>query len=320
MCNLVLIIIPLYNVEQYVEVALESAFNQTFADIEYILVDDCSTDQTMEVVDRLVAECSRRNSIKIVHHEKNGGLSAARNTGIEYASGNFIFFMDSDDEIVPDCIERHYEVLKASDADFTIANIRLEGAKSIHIKPISDEVKRIPLRTSYLKRMWSVSAWNKLYRRRFLEENELTFQEGLLHEDILWSYKVVSKAKTAAFVTEATYVYKIHQGSITTSKNSKRKIDSLLYILNVLMNEWNSGKTIVSRDPAFIRFFDFLRFNTVLLLLNYSGTRKEQRRYYQQLGNMCIGKYNDLYSFLLSMPFFIFSILIGPIYYVYKRL
>ena len=86
------------------------------------------------------------------------------------------------------------------------------------------------------------------------------------------------------------------------------------------MNEWNSGKTIVSRDPAFIRFFDFLRFNTVLLLLNYSGTRKEQRRYYQQLGNMCIGKYNDLYSFLLSMLFFIFSILIGPIYYVYKRL
>lgn len=70
MCNLVSIIIPLYNVEQYVEVALESAFNQTFADIEYILVDDCSTDQTMEVVDRLVAECSRRNSIKIVHHEK----------------------------------------------------------------------------------------------------------------------------------------------------------------------------------------------------------------------------------------------------------
>ena len=58
MCNLVSIIIPLYNVEQYVEVALESAFNQTFADIEYILVDDCSTDQTMEVVDRLVAECS----------------------------------------------------------------------------------------------------------------------------------------------------------------------------------------------------------------------------------------------------------------------
>ena len=310
MRNLVSIIIPLYNVEQYVEVSLKSAFNQTFADIEYILVDDCSTDETMEVVDRLIAECSRRNSVKVIYHEKNGGLSAARNTGMKYANGNFIFFMDSDDEIVPDCIEKHYEALKGNDADFTIANIRLEGAKSIHIKPISDEVKR----------MWNVSACNKLYRRRFLKENELTFQEDLLHEDILWSYKVVSKAKEAALVTEATYVYKIHQGSITTSKNSKRKIDSLLYILNVLMNEWNSGKTIVSRDPAFIRFFDFLRFNTALLLLNYSGTRKEQRRYYQQLGNMCIGKYNDLYSFLLSMPFFIFSILIGPIYYVYKRL
>lgn len=320
MYNLVSIIIPLYNVEQYVEVSLKSAFNQTFADIEYILVDDCSTDQTMEVVKRLIMECSRRNSVTIVHHEKNGGLSAARNTGMKYANGNFIFFMDSDDEIVPDCIEKHYEALKESDADFTIGNICLEGAKSIHIKPIPDKVKSIPLKTSYLKRMWSISAWNKLYKRHFLEENELTFQEGLLHEDILWSYKVVTKAKEAAWVAEATYVYKIHQGSITTSKNSKRKIDSLLYILNILMKEWNSGEAIVSRDSTFIRFFDFWRFNTALLLLNYSGTRKEQRRYYQQLSNMCIGKHNSLYSSLLSMPFFIFLILMGPIYYMYKRL
>lgn len=320
MYNLVSIIIPLYNVEQYVEVSLNSAFNQSFANIEYILVDDCSTDQTMEVVTRLIAGCSRRNSVKIVQHEKNRGLSAARNTGMKYANGNFIFFMDSDDEIVPDCIEKHYAALKGTDSDFTIANICLKGAKTIHIKPIPDEVKSIPLKTSYLKRMWSISAWNKLYKRHFLEENELTFQEGLLHEDILWSYKVVSKATKAALVTEATYIYKIHQGSITTSRNSKRKIDSLLYILNILMRDWNSGNTIVSREPDFVGFFDFLRFNTVLLLLNYSGTRKEQRRYYQQLSNMCIGKRSSLYSFLLSMPFLMFLMSIGPIYYVYKRL
>ena len=317
---MVSIIIPIYNVKSFVEDSLRSAFNQTYQDLEYILVDDCGTDCSMELVCRIVERSSRKEQVRIVHHTCNKGLSTARNTGMKYANGDYIFFMDSDDEITPDCIEKHYEALKGTDADFTIANICLKGAKSIHIKPIPDEVKNIPLKTSYLKRMWSISAWNKLYKRHFLEENELTFQEGLLHEDILWSYKVVSKATKAALVTEATYIYKIHQGSITTSKNSKRKIDSLLYIINILMKDWNSGKTIVSRDPDFVGFFDFLRFNTALLLLNYSGTRKEQRRYYQQLSNMCIGKCSSLYSFLLSMPFLMFLISIGPIYYVYKRL
>ena len=317
---MVSIIIPIYNVESFVRDSLRSAFNQTYQDIEYILVDDCGTDCSMDLVCSMVEQSTRKEQVRIVRHECNKGLSAARNTGMKYANGDYIFFMDSDDEITPDCIEKHYEILKESDADFTIANTRLEGAKSIHIKPISDKVRNLPLLTSYLKRMWSTSAWNKLYRKSFLDKSELFFQEGLLHEDILWSYKVVTQAKKTAWVAEATYVYKIRQGSITTSRNSKRKIDSLLYILDILMKDWSSGKSVVSRDPDFVGFFDFMRFNTVLLLLNYSGTRKEQRRYYQQLSNMRIGKRNNLYSSLLSMPFLMFLMSMGPIYYVYKRL
>ncbi len=320
MGNMVSIIIPLYNVEGYVSSALMSAFNQTVENIEYILVDDCSTDQTMDIVRRIVSGSVRHNNIKVICHKKNKGLSAARNTGMEYANGDFIFFMDSDDEITPDCIETHYNALKEMNADFTIANIRLEGAKSIHIKPISDNVKSIPLRTSYLKRMWSISAWNKLYRRSFLEENKLTFQEGLLHEDILWSYKVVSKAKRAAIVNKYTYVYKIHRGSITTSKNSKHKIDSLLFILNILMEDWKNKGNIDRKDFAFIHFFNFWRFNTALLLLNYSGVKKERQDYYQHIGKMCIGKYHDLYSFLLKMPFSVFILSMTPIYSLYKKL
>lgn len=313
------IIIPLYNVEQYVSSSLKSAFNQTFKDVEYVLVDDCSTDRTMEIVENIINKCAYCDRIKIVHHQKNSGLSAARNTGMKHAQGEYVFFMDSDDEIVSDCIEKHYEAIQKSDADFTIANIRLEGTNSIHIKPMPDEVEGIPLKVSYLKRMWSISACNKLYRKSFLEENGLNFQEGLLHEDILWSYKVVFHAKRATLVKDATYIYKIHQGSITTSKNSKHKIDSLIYILNILKNDWSNGKITAENNTDFIRFFDFWRFNTALMLLNYAGTKEEQRGYYLQISDMRIGRNDGIYAFLLNMPFFLFSSLIGSIYFLYKK-
>ena len=228
--------------------------------------------------------------------------------------------MDSDDELVPDCIEKHYRAIQISDADFTVGNIRLEGAKSIHIKAFSDEIIQMPLKISYLRRMWNISACNKLYRKSFLEENGLTFQNGLLHEDILWSYNIVLKAKKAAWVKDATYIYKIHQGSITTSKNSKRKIDSLIYILNTLKMNWDNGEIAIECCPNFVRFFNFWRFNTALLLLNYGGTNREAKEYYRQLKNMSVTKPYGLYAFLLELPFPLFFLSMKPVYYLYKRL
>lgn len=318
---MVSIIIPLYNVEHYVIDSLKSVLSQTYSNIEFLLIDDCSTDSTMQIVEEYLLKHSRKDAVRIIHHDNNLGLSAARNTGLRNAHGEYVFFMDSDDEITLDCIEKHYNALdKENMAAFTIADLCLEGTKSVHIKPILDQVQNLPLETSYLRRMWNISACNKLYRKSFLEENGLIFQEGLLHEDILWSYKVAFQAAKAALVKEATYIYKIHQGSITTSQNSKRKIDSLVYILNILREDWNNGKIGLENSIDFIHFFDFWRFNTALLLLNYSGTKEEQKEYYRQISNMHIGKNADIYALLLNMPFFLFSSSIGSIYYLYKKM
>lgn len=320
MNNIVSIIIPLYNVEDYVKISLNSAFNQTVDNIEYILVDDCSTDRTMEVVNRLIKENSHSGRVRIVCHEKNKGLSAARNTGMKYANGDYVFFMDSDDEITPNCIEKHYEVLKNSDADFTIANTRLEGAKSIHIKQISEKVKDLPLITSYLKRMWSTSAWNKLYRKSFLCKNELIFQEGLLHEDILWSYKVASKAQKAALVVEATYIYKVRANSITTHKNNFRKIESLLFILRTIHADWENGNIPLEYKKCYFNYIDFWRLNAALLLLNYDGSYKECNNYYSQIVKVVKDGKGNLYSYMLKLPYCAFYLLIKPAYLFYKRM
>ena len=105
---MVSIIIPLYNVENYVIDSLKSAFAQSYSDVDFLLVDDCSTDHTMQIVEEYVLNHPRREAVRIIHHDKNLGLSAARNTGLEQAYGEYVYFMDSDDEITEDCIENLY--------------------------------------------------------------------------------------------------------------------------------------------------------------------------------------------------------------------
>lgn len=184
------LIIPVYNVENYIRESLLSALGQTFGSIEYILVDDCGTDRSMEIACSIVDGHPRKQNVRIVRHDRNRGLSAARNTGMAAATGRYVFFMDSDDELTPDCIERHYAVITRSSADFTIANIKLIGSKSIHIKDISDDCISDDLLSSFLKKKWNVSAGNKLYLKNFLTSHALSFQEGLIFEDILWSYNL----------------------------------------------------------------------------------------------------------------------------------
>lgn len=313
---MVTIIIPLYNVEEYVRDSILSAFNQDYSEIEYILVDDCSTDRTMEIVNDIVKFHFRSNSIKIIHHDTNLGLSAARNTGLQNAKGEFVFFMDSDDTIVPNCITKHYEAICKLDADFTVANIQLEGAKSIHIKPIPSIVEDMSPFESYLKKMWNVSACNKLYKRSFLMDNFLSFKPGLFHEDVLWSYFIANKSHKIALVNQITYLYKIHSGSITTRKNNHRKLDSLIDILSIIIKDYGIG--IKGLDSYFFKFIDFWRLNTALLLLNYDGSYHEQKKYYHQIIGLLDGKIVSVYSIILKLPFLFFYLMGKPMYSLYK--
>lgn len=317
---MVSIIIPLYNVEQYVITSLKSAFNQSYEDIEYILVDDCSTDNTMKVVTDYIKENAICKNIQIIHHEKNSGLSVARNTGLSKATGDYVFFMDSDDEITPNCIEKHYNAIINTNADFTVANVELKGKKkSVHIKPISKDVIYQQPSESYFSQMWSVSAWNKLYRKEFLVRYGLTFQAGLLFEDILWSYFVAKSASRLALVESATYKYVVRSNSITTQKNKSKKIDSLLFIIQSIYEDVRCGANMFLDKTKVFYFFDSWRFNAALLLLNYMGSFSEAQKYYKQLKSMMEYKSKSFYFYCLKMPFIFFYLLFKPAYFLYKK-
>lgn len=319
MCSLVSVIIPLYNVEQYVEASLRSAFNQTYADIEYILIDDCSTDRTMEVVRRVMAECPHCKSLKIVRHEKNAGLSAARNTGIRNSSGKYLFFMDSDDELSGDCIERHVRALENSSADFTVANIEMVGSKSIHTKQISVALEEKHPFVSFCARDWSVSAWNKLYKSSFIKDNALQFVAGILHEDVLWSFALARHAGKIAVVNERTYRYKIRDDSITTKPNSPKRIESLLFILSTMRNQFSCDRDLQEFKDDFSGYYDFYRFVSALQLLNYQGSYKQAKKYFEEIKSLKYDSDFSIHALALSLPFRVFKTILSPAYRIYKK-
>jgi len=229
------IVIPVYNVAPYIKDCLHSVMVQSWQDnLECILVDDCGTDKSMQLIEEMLQTYKGKIDFRIIRHQHNCGLSAARNSGIEAATGDYVFFLDSDDEIMPDCIERLVKPLYEKDYDFVVGAYRLVGSQikmdSLSLKEgtvlIGDEVLK-----SFREKSWYLMSVNKLYKVSFLNLHHLRFLEGIIHEDELWSFQVACLAKSLYAVAHETYIYKVREGSITVTKNFKRSCTCINLIL-----------------------------------------------------------------------------------------
>lgn len=219
------VIIPVYNVAPFIESCLSSVFMQTYTDIEVLLIDDCGTDESMAIVYRMLTQYSGNIKCRIIKHENNRGLSAARNTGIDAATGEYLYFLDSDDEIVPYCIERLLSLTLKENLDFVIGNYFVsQVGKEYPPLKLRDGIVRGTERIlqTYLNREWYMMAWNKLINRSFLLENQLYFKEKLIHEDELWSFLLAFKASNMGVVDDKLYCYKVRDTSIMATDWVKR--------------------------------------------------------------------------------------------------
>lgn len=220
------IIIPLYNVEEYIIECLQSVARQTYqGEIECIIVDDCGTDMSVSITEQFIADYKGSINFVIVHHAENRGLSAARNTGIECSTGNYIYFLDSDDYISDDCIEVLTEPLKDDNYDMIIGDYKTFPLNRI-ITIMNDETHQLEdqaqiFREYYIHRSLYVMAWNKLTKRKLFYDYDLSFLEGQLHEDDLWTYKTNACVKTIAIRHEYTYFYRLRENSIAYDRNTK---------------------------------------------------------------------------------------------------
>lgn len=229
------IIIPIYKVESYVERCMESVFHQTYRNLEVILVDDCSPDRSMELARKCIEVSPLSKDLQFVYmrHDHNRGLSAARNTGIDAATGEYVFFLDSDDEITDDCISLLQEPLRDFSYDFVNGYYEVRGW-DLNFPPQTLKgglfgVKNIA--KAYQCNQWHCMAWNKLCNLSYIKANDLYFQEGLIHEDELWSGLLASTAKSMYSVPVHTYIYYVRNNSITTNETNDVKLTHSLRIL-----------------------------------------------------------------------------------------
>lgn len=241
------IIIPVYKVEPYIRRCLQSVLSQTYENIECIIVNDATPDKSMEIVDEVLKDYNGAIKFKVIHHEKNRGLSAARNSGVRAATGDYLFFLDSDDELPSDSIKNFVQYLnKYGDADFLIGNYIVEG--NFQYIPLATPVLlegHDNIMQAYLKGDWYMMACGKLINRVFFEGHDLWFAEKRLHEDDLFSFQLALKASKMITLQENVYKYIIRSNSITTAKQEKNYVD-MFWIIRQKMELIERSKGIIS--------------------------------------------------------------------------
>lgn len=206
------IIVPIYKVEKYLEHCVNSILNQTIKDIEVILVDDGSPDTCGEICDRLATEDDR---IKVIH-KPNGGLSDARNKGIDIAQGKYIGLVDSDDYIAPQMYEKLLKAIEENDADASMCyacNVYDDDMEYRSCKEGTTEVFEGEgiLDALYGKKLNNF-AWNKLYKRELFDSIRYPF--GKIYEDLFTTYKIFGKCNRVALDSSQMYYYRIRRDSI----------------------------------------------------------------------------------------------------------
>ncbi len=222
------IIIPVYNVEPYIERCIKSVMKQTYQDIECILVNDASPDDSIVIAERLIADYNGPIQFRILNHEHNRGLSAVRNTGIDAATGDYLYFFDSDDEITPDCIEKmsrpilNDPTIEMVEGCYTVIWDDSNNGKAECPMPTpqKDLTTRKVVRDFYFsKQAHNKYAWNKLVKRTFLLKNLLYFKEGFLGEDYFWHFQYFKYLSHLYIIPDITYKYCKRPNSITTKPN-----------------------------------------------------------------------------------------------------
>lgn len=229
MNELISIIIPVYNVEKYLSLCLESVINQTYQNLEVIIVDDGSTDHSGMICDEYA---KKDNRIKVIHQE-NGGLSDARNKGLMNAHGEYVAFVDSDDKLNLKMYETLYRLSQKLDSDLVFCELQRfsEDEPISFIEHIDEKMEKILTKEeAYQEILFNNNVGNyvmpKMYHKKVLEGIE--FPQGRTYEDIAVMYKIIHKAKRIASTNEKLYYYLVGRTNAITSSYTRKKIlDSL---------------------------------------------------------------------------------------------
>ncbi len=286
--DLISIIIPIYNVEKYLKECLDSILGQTYKNLEIILVDDGSPDNCGNICDEYLKKDSR---IKVIH-KTNGGLSDARNHGINIATGEYICFVDSDDYVDKYYVEKLYNAIKSKNLKLAQCNIlNVNNQKDIIEKLGYDDYciksgKEI-IREQYGKHVVeNTVVWNKIYKKELF--TDIRFPIGKIHEDEFVTYKILYTLDKVAIINDYLYNYRENDNSITKKKFNLKRLDCLIAYKEKIF--FFKGKDEDIFIKALIKYIDMAKMDYLKGVRNISNFKdiekdflKEYRKVYMLL-------------------------------------
>ena len=286
------VIIPMYNAEKYLPACLESLTIQTFTNFEIIVVDDCSTDNSVAVAENFLSRFDGR--LKVISLPKNTGSGAVpRNTGLKFSRGEYVFFMDSDDMLIDNALETLYNAAKNFRADVVhmnhgficSENLDLENIILADWDKVVREIDTPTLETTDLaERMEKMFAtaygwapWIKFLRRDFLIVNDIKFPEMRISEDVIWTMELVFRAERWLLFPERLYIYRKSDNSMTRSRRSPEEkikfwLDPLIKGVDFL-DKLMGGLKFFAQNPNYR--FEVTNFFVKMQLAGMLGALKE---------------------------------------------
>ena len=252
-------IIPIYNVEQYLSKCLDSVINQTLRDIEIICINDCSSDNSLEI---LKEYANKDNRIKIIDFKENKGVSVARNEGIKVARGEYIAFVDSDDFIDLDFYEKLYSKAKEKNADIAKGNLRYLDENNQEL----NDFKNLNGKIKENKFNFNCNFSSAIYKTSLLKDNQIIFQPDIsCGEDRLFQITALLNSNSLEIVDDVLYTYIKHPNSLTTNKDkqfekNKQRIQVLTMLLRKINDfNLNTDDYKLLFDEFFIQIIESLR-------------------------------------------------------------
>lgn len=293
------IIIPVYNVEKYLKRCVASVINQSYTDIEIILVDDGSPDNSPELCD----EIAQTDSRVVVIHKENGGLSSARNAGLDIAKGDYVFFIDSDDWLSSNTVlENFYKTAVKNNSSFVFGLLNSATENTIFPIRINNRYKKDDL--FFLSNPYLFSACNKLYKKKLFDN--IRFELGRVNEDVDIIPLIFSKSENPTCLKEYSYCYFSNTESITRASFSDKRFDMFKSVSHVYKK---FDGTKMQKNILYQNLFGFQIFSVYLSILKSDSKRSNLRKFVELLKQ---AKYKNYfyYSFicLLKNESFIKSI------------
>ena len=295
-CDKITVVIPVYNVEDYLDRALKTVVNQTYKNLEIIIVNDGSTDNSEDIVLKYKEKDKRIIYIK----QKNAGLSEARNAALKEMTGEYVFFFDSDDFLELNIIEILYEAIRKENADMAIcgyysynedSDVRHETNHINENVEIIDTQKINFMKEQYIHHKYENHVWDKLYKTSIIKENHLKFNSQMI-EDILFNMEIYPYLNKIVYIKQPLYNYCIRNTSIT-GKYNVNLFDMYVQLFE-LLEKYSKERNI---DFSYQKFFEYNIYNLLVLCANNHFKNRKYKNFLNDIEklykNQKLMKYNE---------------------------